>query len=357
MIVVSPNTLVRFQKLFSINMLHDFYANKTPQRISILPTEECRQTMRNYKLLFKSKNAGCLVLSGDGELGNMLLQSKSSLKLSFAIQSADPFFINYTNLPLTSTKSIYYFNNLEENVNEDKEKLLHKEGFVYAKDEIVARQPYFNHRFEDGLSTKKLWVEDAEGNEVWEQNIEGGKVDSCPIDLRYEPLGKYVLKGEGGYEFDFYTTHFNPELYVGFIDIYLTDSVTASYDAIQGDGVVSQDYVIRFKNRATRWKYFFVLRNNKASQEDYKVESLKNEILFMEAEDVVLVNGANAKMVVSEKAIPLKEHPVDKFQLKLKKNGKGVVTAINLPTPSIQSIKPQSINDDQNIFSEIYVSI
>jgi len=260
MLVVSPHTSAKFQKLFSINMVHEFYGDKMPRQLRIIPTEECRLAMRNYKLVFKPQEGGCLVLTRSDELGQILFKPNSEFKLSFAIQSADPFFINYTNLPLTSTQNIYYFNNLEANLNRENQKLLHKEAFVYDKDEIVTRSPYFNHHFKEPISTKKLWIEDMEGNEIWAKDIEVEELRGCPIDLRYEPLGKYTLKGEGGYVFDFYTTMINPELYVGFIDICLTDSVTPDYRPLQKqtEQVVAQDYVIHFNNRATRWKYFFL---------------------------------------------------------------------------------------------------
>ncbi|MGB0929165.1 MAG: hypothetical protein ACPGVB_00215 [Chitinophagales bacterium] len=357
MIVVSPHTSASFQKLFSINMLHEFYGDKRPRQLHIVPTEECRQTMRNYKLIFKPQEAGCLVLTRSDEMGKMLFKSNDDLKLSFAIQSADPFFINYTNLPLTSTKNIYYFNNMEANVNEENQKLIHKETFVYDKDEIVARHPYFNHKFKEPISTNKLWIEDMEGNKVWAKDIEVEELSSYPINLRYEELGKYTLKGDGGYVFDFYTTMVNPELYVGFIDICLTDSVTADYQPFQNEEVAAQDYVIHFNSRSTRWKYFFLSKDKSRQNEEYTVASLKKEVSFLEAEEVTLVNGMAAKMIVSEEAIPLKEHPIDKFQLQMKKNGKGVVITVNLPTPSVQSIKPQSTKDNQKIFSEVYVSI
>ena len=357
MIVVSPHTQASFQKLFGISMLHEFFADKLPRQLNIIPTEECRRTMRNYKLIFKAKEGGCLVLSRSDEAGNILFKPEACLKLSFAIQARDSFFINYTNLPLTSTKNVYYFNNLEENINDKNQKLMHKEGSVYAKDEIVARQPYFNHRFEEPIATQRLWVEDAEGNEVWSKEIEANEIESYPIDLRYEPSGKYALKGDGGYLFDFYTTLVNPELYMGFIDVYLTDSVTEKYRTIENEKVVAQDYVIHFNNRATRWKYFFISKGSSTRHEQYKVTSIKKDILFSEPEEVTLVNGSKAQMIVSESAIPLKEHPVDKFQLQMKKNGKGIVVTISLPTPSIHSVKPQSINDNQKIFSEVYVSI
>lgn len=338
-------------------MLHEFYGDKKPRQIQIIPTEECRQTMRNYKLVFKPQEAGCLVLTRSDELGKILFKSNSGLKLSFAVQSTDPFFINYTNLPLTSTQNLYYFNNVEANVNEENQKLLHKEEFVYDKDEIAARQPYFNHHFKEAITTKKLWIEDVEGNEIWTQDIEAGELKNYPIDLRYEPLGKYTLKGEGGYAFDFYTTLINPELYLGFIDICLTDHAAADYQPLQNEEVVAQDYVIHFNSRATRWKYFFLSKDKNRQHEKYKVTSLKKEISFLEAEEVNLVNGLAAKMIVSKEVIPLKEHPIDKFQLQMKKNGKGITVTINLPTPSIHSIKPQSTNDKQKIFSEVYVSI
>ena len=357
MIVVSPHTSANFQKLFAIDMAHNFYVDGMPRQLHIIPTEECQHTMRNYKLIFRPKEGGCLVLSRSDELGKMLLKKNISLKLSFMIQSADPFFINYTDLPLTSTKNIYYFNNLEANINGDGQKLLHKDEFVNARNQIVARQPYFNHQFGEPISTAKLWVEDEEGNEVWTQGIEANKIESYPIDLRYEPTGKYVLKAEGGYSFDFYTTLVNPEMYLGFIDVFLTDNVTADYRAIVEDGVVSQGYVIHFNNRATRWKYFLIPKGKAKEQDEYKVESVKKEVEFSEPEEVRLVNGVLAHMIVSKNAIPLKEHPVDKFLLQMKKNGKGVTMTINLPTPAIHMIKPQSINDNQKIFSEVYVSI
>ncbi len=357
MIVVSPHTNERFQKLFSIKMLHEFYIDKMPRQLKIVPTEECRQVMRNYRLVFKQREAGGLVLCRGGELGQILFQDNASMKLSFSIQSADAFFINYTDLPLTSTKDVYYFSNLEENIGGNQQKLLQKNEFVYSEDKIAARPPYFNHRFEEPISTSRLWVEDAEGNQVWEQDIQLGTLESYPIDLRYDPLGKYVLKADGGYSFDFYTLMGNPQLYFGFIDIYLTDNVPLNYQAISEKNIVNQNYVIHFNNRSTRWRYLITSNDFNVQHGEFKVNAMSEKISFSDAKDVTLANGLAAKVIVSDQIISLQEHPVDKFQLQMQKNGNGIQLTINLPTPAIHSIKPQSIDDNQKIFSEVYVSI
>lgn len=357
MIVVSPHTHASFQKLFSIQMLHEFYGDKRPRRLKIVPTNECRLTMQNHKLVFKQRETGCLVLSRSDEMGKVLFQNNDALRLSFAIISDDPFFINYTDLPLTSTQNLYYFNNLEENIGGNQQKSLQKNEFVYREDQIAARPAYFNHHFPEAISTSSLWIEDAIGNRIWEQEIETTELEAFPIDLRYEPLGKYVLKADGGYAFDFYTLMGNPELYFGFIDVFLTDHVPMNYQTIQDEQVVAQDYVIHFNNRSTRWRFLVTSRDFPVEHGFYEVKSVESSITFSQPEEVQLANGLNAMMMVSDQLIPLKEHPVSKFQMNLQKNGNGIRVTVNLPTPAVHSIKPQSIDDNQKIFSEVYVSI
>ena len=125
-----------YQKIFEVKIWHDYFLPRemevlpTSQYsktydiedfITIEPTEECQSLLNKHRLLFKQTQTGFVVL---GEVIEVENQSKSysiipltgNLKFSFVAQIKDPYFLNYTNLPLENeSPTIYYATNLNDN--------------------------------------------------------------------------------------------------------------------------------------------------------------------------------------------------------------------------------------------------
>lgn len=139
-----------FKRLFEVHILHEYYLTRSDgtsifdatlaeqdtflqvefekqnynlkQDISIEPTENCKQLIKNFRLKFVQNHAGFIVgaevresLSEMGEtLFEPIIPIDENLTLQFTITIKRPAFKDFTNQKLKERSKIYYFNNINE---------------------------------------------------------------------------------------------------------------------------------------------------------------------------------------------------------------------------------------------------
>lgn len=120
------------------------------------------------------------------------------------------------------------------------------------------------------------------------------------------------------------------------------------------------NYVVPFKSRRTRWKYFII--NSSLEQGTQLGLGGKGHDLFKDPESVELPNNTTAQLFDSDSnLIPIKEE--SSIDLKLKKVNSNIentgeeVLMEHLPNASPDALQSLIVNGKQEIFSAIYVYI
>ncbi|MBD2700748.1 hypothetical protein IC229_08875 [Spirosoma sp. BT702] len=103
--------------LFSIRLLHDYYEGATSD-MTIVPTADCEETLRNHGLLFRSISGGGLILFSLNEKNEIHRKIQALSRFRFLIILRNATFNNFTNLSYPAKKlgrKIYYFSNVANN--------------------------------------------------------------------------------------------------------------------------------------------------------------------------------------------------------------------------------------------------
>jgi hypothetical protein len=88
--------------------------------LAIVPTSDCLRVLKNLRWVFRSQGRGATVFANVDEVtpGNFKTQVPidQPYRLTFWLVVSDRYFTNFTNLPLSPTQNqIYYFSNLSNN--------------------------------------------------------------------------------------------------------------------------------------------------------------------------------------------------------------------------------------------------
>ncbi|GGE16880.1 hypothetical protein [Psychroflexus salis] len=125
------------KKIFEITIEHDYYVSNILSRLEITPTQETKETLRNYELLVVNKKGGIIILGKNSERFSGV-SFNNTIKLNFYLKILDPYFLNYTNLPF-KVNNKYIFKNTQ--CIEDE--ILNNEDFVGESD--VTQQDFGNN--------------------------------------------------------------------------------------------------------------------------------------------------------------------------------------------------------------------
>lgn len=128
-----------------------------------------------------------------------------------------------------------------------------------------------------------------------------------------------------------------------------------AFRILENDGSLRQEkgktkypiFQLRIKNRQTKWRYIF-------NSELATLEGKEGEAIFDQ-------ENKNSYVTKSHKPLTNGRLP---FESRYEKEGTGILVPLNLPSPAVELVKPQLIQDPdtnqrqvENIFSEIYLDI
>ncbi len=401
----------RYLPLFSIECLHHYFADPRYAGLALRPTEACRRTLERYELMFRpTRGGGTVFYTQRGEVA-VLRWISERMALAFTLTSADPLFLNYTDLAfadeaLAPSQSLFYFSNLAEHrslrYGEDK-LLLHPPPQVAAPDQQRPVRPsLFTYAFEDAVPVEDVTIEVfnvpervADGQAVPAWSFDGSRAEApaqtsrtYPVDLRQEPPGPYRMRvqqqGRLVEELAFYLSDAPPSKHWGLVEIFVADSASAapipkSYRVLDEAGEVSpKTFTLYFENRKTTWRYFIVNQFRDAGVFDqYEVvglEKIKNdpsgngrngngrnrEIRFTKIEaPEKSIAGKPALVFASEEEIPLLEAPTEHYSFVFKANGNDTLgrgsRTYKLPYAGAGRITPAT--EAGRIYSDIYVNL
>ena len=351
-------------KLFRVQCLHTYYGDQICKDFEISPSPETELELKNCRLIFKPTPGGFIIFHHTSQSGPLLKSPAfRPKKLTFFIRNSNLEFLNFSDLPYLDADSLLYFSNLKQKAatKETKQKLLHTGAHVGEEkgEGLPARPQAFDFEFVEDVAYEKLLVTDVFGKEVLLPEV-AERVASYPkrrhyIDLSDYPEGFYTLKVKGNQTFssDFYASAPALEGCQGVIDIFLTEEVGKAFQIADNKGIYPQDYQVQIQARSTFWRYNLITRSD-AEFSSHKIESKEHKVAFSKPEQVTLLNGTQATRLTSQSPLPLSQFAEYKFELTMKKNGRGLRTPIRLPIPSTKMIQPD-LTDNKKIYSEMYV--
>ncbi|GEM_PF-1461896 len=362
---------------------------------SISPTAETRQLMANYRMRFKSSPKGGSVyieIDANASENETFIPIDQPISLRFFLIQKGKGLLNYTLLPLSGLSGqMYYFSNLANN-NEGAlflsqplaiysngntyplgslvkhsgqiyEAIIHEASggvnpdpsdwieyadtqYVTASDLYSTQSPIYS--FSDtgfGPSQSVEFVlKDIHDQPVYAKEVET-PADLTPADtfnhqlsFKEIPAGKYTLEVDGNLYGDAFCLidPLRDGQAFGLIEIAHHSSIDhTNYGFVEISGAASiastKDYIIRFKNRSTRWKYIY------ADEHGYDAPTLI-------ANDFELLD---LNSFVSANPLPLLK----------KATNPTIGLETLLPIPELNLIKPEldTAQNTLNIYSEIYL--
>ncbi|MFV0593359.1 MAG: hypothetical protein ACK5M7_18445 [Draconibacterium sp.] len=233
-----------FTHILTVQFNHRYFHDNRFRPIQISCDEPTIQFLRNLEMVFKTFPGGFHLLAADPEL----LKSEHDLTpLRFRFNCTDSYFVNYSDLPSYNLRNnLFYCNNLTPNVN-GPQLFLHDGDYVTSKDLIKVSSQII-----ETPQTENVLFKDAKENVL------------VPLKQNHTPHGTaYQFSGtdegiiwietETAERFSVYYT--NKNLWnkpLGILEIF-PDELFNHFTAY---GKV--DYMIRFDQRSTVWKYFLV---------------------------------------------------------------------------------------------------
>ncbi len=156
---------INLKELFRFIYANNMYPDGLSRILTMEPTEECQKTLKSYKLHFKRKEGGFMIVApvtenaGEYEL---IHPFKNDAVLSFAIFNHDPQFFEKSDLPFdTPGEYVYYFNNCDETSR--RTTLLSGGSPIKETERVPLRTKKFSFPLNEGVAPH---VYDCNGNEI-----------------------------------------------------------------------------------------------------------------------------------------------------------------------------------------------
>jgi hypothetical protein len=343
---------ILYENLFEIKILHHYFLDKGEVRwdemlsadqdkfttlfdireiIDISPTPECRQAMLSHHCVFKNTREGIRVgiKSVPDELQpgkfNAVTPPAAGLAFRFTIRKKDPYFPNYTALPLQGNENaIFVFKNYTAGANIKFPSLsaippLYDAALVYQPGDMLTDSPvnpsklftallktsnntsnatdwltetgnpttplsyansndryrlargFFSYTMKEPGSPPVAIIKTLSGERIHPKTeILSGEFYSLQADMQPFPQGFYqahITSANPLYQDDFlfYLLH-QSEPAFGIIEI-KTGSDQADFNLLDGDVLHSPVFKLRLRNRRTHWRYL-----GKAFETPFEVE-------------------------------------------------------------------------------------
>ncbi len=334
-----------------VSISHDYYLNSSVFEFEINPTKQTADWMKKAGMFIKS--SGSSITIGYSQKTLKYFEDESKKKaFRFILKNKNRLFQNISEGSFYDPqKKLFYFDNLDKQEQIDEAILLHKTAYV-SKDMLLNyRVPYFEYPIKEVVGN--LIVENWLGEKVFEETIEDfEKRLKINIDLRREPSGYYNFKKNGESIGRFYLLHSGLGRHFGYIHLFFDKNMLLA----QGDSKEPHlRYKIRFENRKTIWRYYF-LGLKQDAKPSFQVTHPKSKVTFSKPQQKKLIDGSIAWELVSNEAIPLVDAHEDFFKLEFNKNKEdNHPQFVTLPSAEAANVKGFQDKEKTIAYSDIYV--
>lgn len=108
-----------YQKLFSLDIFHDYYQDEICSDFDIEPTSACERIIKGHRLILKKEANGIQVIADFNEQGEPEIQLAKNVKFTFILKLNNPNFIGFTDMVAQpNSDSFYLFKN--QNITSNK---------------------------------------------------------------------------------------------------------------------------------------------------------------------------------------------------------------------------------------------
>ncbi|MGN6639510.1 MAG: hypothetical protein ACTHJ8_11410 [Mucilaginibacter sp.] len=337
---------INFNTLFTVQVLHEYYTDGICPDLIITPSADTQLALKENNMVWRQHinmlTIGMLTDPGDDTLPFQVLLPNQ--RLTFLLQSKNPLFFNFTDLPLEDVNgNVLYFTNRNNNLVGGVPYLSApgSGGLVSASDFLLLTGNTFNYALSPSLASGTVDIKDFyTGTVVGSQNFTfAGVQNSVAVDLSALDTGKYVLSIAGQTPYTvYYCADFTGNNFCGVVDIFNDNTVPAAYrifDKTTGK-FTSPAFQISFPDRPTIWKYI-LLNGTTGSITDM-------------ASVYTFTGGAN--ILTSTGAIPLNQTPLS---LQLTYSG-DTGPPVNIPSATAERLAAKDAMSGPFYYSEIYLN-
>lgn len=371
---------VSYKPLFTLELLHDYFADRGCRGLDLTPTPECRRLFERYRLMFRPASNGGTVSYGAHPEIDFLALFNEARPFTFILNATDGQFGNYTDLPasgLSPSDSLYYFDNLKPHPTKGPggKLLLHPPGQAGALGPLRVYPQAFDYPFDPPARNIRLRVSDAlQKQVVWDARTPDRELASFPVSFGELPEGRYSLAVGRKKPVGFYLSERPAVRQWGVIQIFAGGSAMAGLVPEAGRVIgpagrpEPKTYTLWFSNRRTLWRYYIF--STAPGERDYgdcqlsgvskrlaKHGSDEGRMAFVRRPEPVSVQGRAAWVFESAQDIPLWQYPANEHQFTLKGNGRldGGGRSFVLPYGESGNTRLEGAGGRQRMCSEIFV--
>ncbi|MFK7970952.1 MAG: hypothetical protein AB8F95_11320 [Bacteroidia bacterium] len=399
-------TQVSFTNLFNIKLAHAYFRGGTPKDLSLTPTRATSKLMQSQGILSRQIGAEQKFLIKTDQIEQ--LKTVHEKRLSFYLNSQDPSFINYTDIPIQfnpfKNQDILYFHNAERPkdlqdgamvgtqdlstfgpnqlnifIKKDEEKPDVNTIFILKSTSENFKIDILNSQTQELLWTEEFTRSEDPDVEEERQFIADGKVvnrigiqkkqEHFVLNLESLDEGQYTIKVDGKEVKTFCVLHDMARPPLALVNIFIKD-LLAHQDAANS---VGPTYEVSFDNRATFWRYYFIsessnLTINNVSVNEKVMDSNGDKKKFSIApidEELAktVFRGKTPILLVSEETIMLKEDQEHTFEYTVEATKVQDQSSLNfggvLPQASPDRIRIDEKSDSSLpiLYSEVFVYI
>lgn len=346
---------IKYKELFDIELLHAFYTSGRTNDVRLTPTTSSALLFRQYGLRFLPTPSGGKLFARVTENAGtdfINLPLPPGTKFSFLLEQANPYFENFTELPLTRpATSYYYFNNLINNLSAVGSPLLVADTtgkIAGAADLLPFRFHTFSYEHTSGAPVQTGLLHFIDTGETFEQILQNQQDRfNFSFDLANMPTGRATFSVEGDVKTTAFLAGSNPGGKIfGIVEIFFRTSLPDAYQfQFPDDSIETKHFKIAFGNRQTRWRYF-ISRKYNSSVTGVQVEKTNGAPIAFTAQPA----GVGHFIMTSNSFIPLKELPVT--GIRLTDQASKVIIA-NLPNPALGLVNQEGTD----LYSDILITI
>ncbi|TWJ02449.1 hypothetical protein JN11_01422 [Mucilaginibacter frigoritolerans] len=187
---------VNFVGLFTVELLHKFFADQLCPDFIITPSDATTSSMNGHKMVVKQYQ-NKLYAGIQSTNGKPFMPVENGMQMTFFLTLKNPLFFNYTNLSSTfNTSQIYYFTNRNTNAINGKNFLslpvsAYNSAVTYAPGDIAADGTGVTYRAIRSSSSGSPQALTASG--YWAQVDDNGYVNSMDLLQFMQPVSTYAF--------------------------------------------------------------------------------------------------------------------------------------------------------------------
>src|SRR6266481_919602 len=373
--------MMQYTVLFQIECLHGYFAGNPCRSLTLVPTEDCRQLLRCYHMIFRPAAGGGTVYAPKQSPPDVLKVFAETAALTFALISTDPALHYYTDVgpdKTSPTENIYHFDNsadYKDNAFGRPRQLLHPPGTPFAHATTLVRSKMSSlvpaATTQDGECKV---IEPISQQVLWQSPLPEKGVP-LRLDLRKLPEGIYNLNINNEEPQRFYLSDDPALRRWGVVSIYAGGTRQAEHlpencRVIDSEGIIHpRTFTVALESRKTIWRYYIIDSADKQDFSRYELVATAkaattqvpagSDIPFVRLPEPEPIDGHAAWVFESKSPLPLLLSPASALSLILRPNGASQRggKAIRLPYAQPNSLVAKEGPGPKQMCSDIFVYV